>query len=122
MAYLRKGMVLGLLPFLLTLVSCGGRVPQAVTSQSQLRLEPRGGNVIPDAEAEGGQAAVLRRNSEEVYFDVGGAAGCYDVSVRSRAELYKGPPKLRLSSDGQQLGQQTVWSETYEDKAFGVLC
>ncbi len=113
--------------FLVLLVSCSRLATDnqvdALAAPAQLRLEPDG-KLTPDAAAAGGRAVGLWRNADRASFDLGEVAeGCYEVSVRARADRYKGAPRLRLSLSGQQLGRDNpVETSTYKDQQFGKVC
>ena len=80
--------------------------PELAPASAELRVEPEAVSTLSDAEAEGDEAAILYRNSDEAVFRLDEVpSGTYRVSVRAKAQAYKGPPLLRLTLNDQPLGE-----------------
>ncbi len=77
-----------------------------------------------DAGAEGGQAVALWSGADGAYFSLDKVPdSCYEISVRVRADLYEGPPKLRLSVNGSLAKDpKPVANTSYKDLSFGYVC
>ena len=125
--YTLRGLALCLLSTLF-LVACSDTSPEpglSTMSSRALRLEPAAKHFTRDADAAGGKAAILFRESERATFKLGGVpGGTYKVSVRARAEAYEGWPVMRLMSNGEQLGEDNpVERERYGSGAqkFGEV-
>ena len=78
----------------------------AFALSSQVVLDPKTEAMIADPEAQDGKAAALYRTGDGVRFQLEGIVkGTYEVSVRARGQYYEGWPTLRVSVDGNQVGQ-----------------
>ena len=103
--------------FTLLLAACATTPePELAPSNAPMFIEPEAESVIQDAEAEGGEAAILYRNEDRATFALGDLPdGVYRVSVRARAHEYEGWPVMRLTLGDEQLGEDSA----VEREAFG---
>ena len=98
------------------LAACTSVTPETelnVQALSVQQIEAEAKRVIKDPEAEGGEAAILYSTDQKATFQLAEVpAGRYKVSVKARADEYKGWPLMRLERDGKRLGEDNLVERT----------
>ena len=70
------------------------------------QVEASAKNMINDARASGGKAALLSKQGDTATFELNEVpSGRYKVSVRARADEYRGYPVMRMYHSGERLGK-----------------
>ena len=113
---------------IVTLAACTNVTPEpeselGTQAQSTQQIEPQARSFIQDPEAEGGEAAILYMTGQKATFKLNEVvSGAYKVSVRARGDNYEGWPVMRLTVDGQQLGEDVlVDGDGYLEYSFGEV-
>ena len=122
---IRSNYIALLLLVLVTLAGCSDIATDTLDVSavpSALTLEPTNDNK-EEADATKGRTAVLLRTEERARFEIGDTqSGAYKVNVRARGDNYEGWPVMRLTVDGQQLGEDSsVESDVYREYTFGEV-
>lgn len=111
-----KSLAVTLLLITFGLIGCSGNVADTLDSAAQpLKVEPEATHWVQDPEAEGGEAAILYSENERATFTLGVPSGTYEVSVHAKAQEYEGWPALRLSRNGQPIGEPNSVKQSHFD-------
>ena len=115
----RRWVSAALVAFALLLGACTQTDPADTepldTTATPYTVEAEAARTVEDADASGERAAALYRSGDRATFRLTDVPnGTYRIGVRARAQAYyKGWPVLRLSLNGQRLGNNPVKRATY---------